>query len=549
MSIKFTCPHCQAKLSVSEEYAGKPGKCKGCGMMLTAPLLSDVTEASRPQGDLPPAQPAVEDTSELVEAATSQFAEAETMQSGTIVSPFSLSRSTLPTIAAIARDGVVKSAVKSLSAWGIINIVGWLTLTGKFREQLAKLSGALDNPTAQVLLYGVLLIAGLMLVFAVLGAVTSHQFTILLDGASLCFIGVWNIIHDFLLVSVIAPYGYTIQPSVFWILLGICQLIWGYRQFGRYSVVASWPRDRVSSEEKGNVRAALTNLLREPDSVHAGRITGTRTIRGPLGLYPLDRVVRYFGELTDDCALIVSQGMDDFLCIDRDVASSRLDGARKLISVEVGWQEVTVEFNSLSMLAMKRWSGIAVSADDVRHAVMLGKAQLAQASDSSRPTGHGNVIRELLSPYLECENEDVREAAVEGLESLELAVESAVSSAKLQPEMKSAQGRARKYFATAGIAGGIVALLVAVKAFTWARNLPPTSNSIQPGEVMVWALVVAVVQFFALLCGTAAVAPCFVLDNSHWIGGSSDKGTRMMLAILSVLAFFGVWGLMVLARG
>lgn len=35
--ITYQCPHCQARLSIPDQYAGKRGKCNHCGQLITAP--------------------------------------------------------------------------------------------------------------------------------------------------------------------------------------------------------------------------------------------------------------------------------------------------------------------------------------------------------------------------------------------------------------------------------------------------------------------------------------------------------------------------------
>lgn len=38
--IAYTCPHCGKQLEIPEQYAGKQGKCKGCGKLITVPPQS-----------------------------------------------------------------------------------------------------------------------------------------------------------------------------------------------------------------------------------------------------------------------------------------------------------------------------------------------------------------------------------------------------------------------------------------------------------------------------------------------------------------------------
>ena len=73
MPIEFPCPHCGTILKAPEDRAGTRGKCKACGLMVTAP--------EAPSGEAPaPARPAKVggDEKALLEAAAASDIEAIT---------------------------------------------------------------------------------------------------------------------------------------------------------------------------------------------------------------------------------------------------------------------------------------------------------------------------------------------------------------------------------------------------------------------------------------------------------------------------------------
>ena len=212
---------------------------------------------------------------------------------------FQVSNIQLPAIKAIAKDGAVKGAIGSLLAWGGINLGAWFLLGTENRNFLSSLPNPSDE--INILIYGVAVIGAAMLLFAALGALTRASFTIVLDGLSLIGVGGWNIAYDFFANEVLRPYGYKIEtPGTMWIILGVCQLVWGFRQFGHFKKIASWSDSKCDPIEFGQTKQSLSSLSKEAEDLEQGRIKASTTIKGPLGLGVFDKTIQYFGWLSSD---------------------------------------------------------------------------------------------------------------------------------------------------------------------------------------------------------------------------------------------------------
>jgi hypothetical protein len=58
MSIAFACPACQARITVAEQYAGREGKCPGCGVVVSVPARQEPPEDDAAMFALPSERPA-----------------------------------------------------------------------------------------------------------------------------------------------------------------------------------------------------------------------------------------------------------------------------------------------------------------------------------------------------------------------------------------------------------------------------------------------------------------------------------------------------------
>jgi len=134
----------------------------------------------------------------------------------------------LPMVFRGARDSAVRESALRLAAWGAANMALWFVLGREGRERGG------GSIATMLLLYGGFVISAAMLAFAAFGAMRKRQtLTILLDGAALTIVGLWNIGHIFSLSG-------EVSSTAIWVMIGICQIGWGRGQLAKHSRIRSW---------------------------------------------------------------------------------------------------------------------------------------------------------------------------------------------------------------------------------------------------------------------------------------------------------------------
>lgn len=313
-----------------------------------------------------------------------------------------LSAEMLPAIRAIACDGAVKASTGSLFIWGAINLGAWIILGAESRDFLAGLSNPSDD--IYVLLYGTAVIGAVMLLFGLIGATLRLSLTALLDGVSLLAIGLWNITHDFFAMAALRPYGYTIEkPSTMWIILGICQLVWGFREFAKFGRIVRWGGAHISASDKDTAKQALSSLIKQSEDLASGCIKASMTINGPLGLDILSKTEQYFGQISDETAILVTNSMDNYFSINKKSMFGATWGERGVLTVYCGDDKTrTISLGSLSVFALKSWADVPVTAPDILFLSSEKKATI-----------------ELLMPFIRAESVELKSAAAEALGTLD----------------------------------------------------------------------------------------------------------------------------------
>lgn len=282
----------------------------------------------------------------------------------------------LAAIRSISKNGAVRGAVGSLVAWGAINLLACYFLG---RDNVDLLN-TLSNPSVEVkiVVYGGAIIGATMLSFAIIGAITGAALTILLDGLSLIGVGGWNLIHDVFANAALKPYGYHIQgnSSPIWYILGISQLVWGFRQIGHFEMVSSWANRECGAAELAEARKALVIHGKEAESYEKGILKAATVINGPLGLSMMSKTIQYFGWLKDDGLVLVSTGLNEFLTVTKENASKATTGAKGAMTVATDRGAVNLTFGALSLLRIKQWSGVEATPQDLRFLSEQKKATL-----------------------------------------------------------------------------------------------------------------------------------------------------------------------------
>jgi hypothetical protein len=346
-----------------------------------------------------------------------------------------VSKGMLPAIRSVAGANVIKSAINSLLIWGGINLGGWLLLGRESLDSLKGLSGASIDPGMFILAYGAAIIGLAMLIFAVVGFLTRSPIVVLLDSFALMGVGAWNIIHDFFAMSVLEPYGYTIEkPSVFWIILGLCQVVWGFREFLRFKKILLWSKAKNIPAELKPAEQALINFIKEPEDLERGRLKAAITIKGPMGLNILDRTEYYSGQLNSDHILFLTNTIDNFFCVEKKAASTAVYNGNGTMVVKTDDGEKVLALGPLSILAIKKWADKPVTISDIQYLVSQKKASLEilkpflsngnsslkAAAISVLEASQQTEARELIPQYLNDSNADVRTAAVRACTALKI---------------------------------------------------------------------------------------------------------------------------------
>lgn len=256
-------------------------------------------------------------------------------------------------IQSVAKDGKVLGAAGSLALWGVINIGAWFLLGSENREFLTRITTNISDDIF-FLIYGGLILGALMFAFAVIGFFTRISATIILDGLSLMAIGVFNIIHDFVAVSALRPYGYTIEkPNTMWIIFGACQLVWGYRQLSSFGRMTSWTPSRLPSMEMKELKKHLKKFVGMAESIDSKIVKASITLQGPFGMDFMSQTTYYTGIMIHDSIRMISNNLDDCFIIHRpELNRTKLS---EIVNLEIEGTSRNLVVSPLSVTMLKQW--------------------------------------------------------------------------------------------------------------------------------------------------------------------------------------------------
>jgi hypothetical protein len=259
-------------------------------------------------------------------------------------------------IQSVAKDGKVLGAAGSLALWGIINIGAWFLLGKENREFLDRIT---NSPSGDIffLIYGGLILGAIMFFFATIGFFTRISATIILDGLSLMAIGIFNIIHDFVAISALRPYGYTIEkPSTMWIIFGACQLVWGYRQLSSFGRMTSWTPSHLSGLEMKELKVQLRKFVGMAESIENNIVKASITLRGPFGMEFMSQTTYYTGIILHDSIRMISTKLDDCFIINRiELNKTKIS---EIVNLEIEGTSRSLIVAPLSVTMFKEWCAI-----------------------------------------------------------------------------------------------------------------------------------------------------------------------------------------------
>ena len=307
--------------------------------------------------------------------------------------PLRIEKDMLPGIRAVVLRRKIWASVGSLAAWGILNLLLWLPA---WEEDQKLLDSIPDVPMLlYVLLYGVAVIGATMLVMAIVGALRPRSSVIALDASAVALVGAWNAAWPFVAMVVGRKLGFKVEFDSTWLVLGICQLAWSFRQWRTYREVSGWAPQvaGVGPEEYGRIKKHLSAFVKQDEDYFAGRIAGFVSDRGFL----TPGVRKGFrGQVLDDVMILVSKRLDECLRVRwEDAASATYSGAhpRTRVMTEGGLKLLTL--GALSVLAVKQWAGLPPTEKDIQRIVKKKKASarlLAMLLGRDDPTFHLIVL-------------------------------------------------------------------------------------------------------------------------------------------------------------
>jgi hypothetical protein len=216
---------------------------------------------------------------------------------------------------AILDETAITHATISLFVWGVINLGASFLQRSAFESLLL----SLRNPSGEIyiLVYGGAFIGGLMLLFSLAGALRKHSIAVFLNGASLVVVGVWNLTYIFLAMEALRPYGYTVTRTPFdnlWMLLGLCQLIWGYREIRHVSSLG--PRRGTSELERKQARQTLERFVKTPPTPEAGHLEFS-VMKKTVPILFLEFGQPYSAQLLPDRAVCIAKNLGDFFVVEK----------------------------------------------------------------------------------------------------------------------------------------------------------------------------------------------------------------------------------------
>ena len=262
-----------------------------------------------------------------------------------------LTREMIPTLHSVVRERAVKGSIYSLLIWGTINLGFWLFLGADDRRFLSALPRA--STDIFLLANGGAIIGASMLLLGTLGMLIRVPAVLLFDGVSLLLVGMWNAAFDFLAMSALQRYGYSVKPGMtVWIMLGASQFIWGLRQLLRYRRVSSWSGAAVPQHEMEQFKRALSARVKQPQDASVGRLQATIHLRGIVA-----QTEDYVGWIDSDCAIFVSRRLDNCFVIEKSTAQHLTSGKNGTLrlATDAGMKSITFEPQSLA--ALQRWAG------------------------------------------------------------------------------------------------------------------------------------------------------------------------------------------------
>ncbi|MCK4625847.1 MAG: HEAT repeat domain-containing protein [Phycisphaerae bacterium] len=310
-----------------------------------------------------------------------------------------ISEEMLPAIRANVLARKVWMSVGFLLLWGVVSLLFWLSPAAEGGDfGLPEIPG--DSVLLFVLLYGIGAIGAIMVLFAAFGVITRHPRTIILAGVSVVLVGAWNIIVPFLIQATLRTEGEKVAMDYASIVIGAVQIFWGVREIRKYSLISAWLPEiaTVTPEQRSRMKQHLKKFVKLKEDYFESRIQAVITDRGFMSG---GRRTGYRGQIFDGRVMMISKGLGECLCIDRDSTAAGRFNDRAVVKVETDHGFRQLALGPLSVLSMKQWAGVLVTEKDIQRLVKNKKATLR-----------------IIKPFLEDEDPLLRISVLKSLKSI-----------------------------------------------------------------------------------------------------------------------------------
>jgi ssDNA-binding Zn-finger/Zn-ribbon topoisomerase 1/uncharacterized Zn finger protein (UPF0148 family) len=293
------------------------------------------------------------------------------------------SKTVLSIVKSVARENTIKAATISLLVWGAINLASFYLFGTENRDFLK----GLPNPSTEInlLIYGTAIIGIIMLLAGLINVIVKFPLVVMFNGFALIAVGIWNISHDFLVISALKPYGYDIREfsSTFWYLLGLCQVGWGLYQFGRFWKIMTYFKvqnlDR-SDMEINRIKQTISHFVKKPEDVEKGILKASMTVDS----LPSAKTIYFTGQLFDDKVIFISENRDDCFCLEKKSVLKASFGTNGSMSFHEGKSKKIISLNSPSLSTIKVWAGLQ-NKPVIPKNMVRGSKQVESQADETEP--------------------------------------------------------------------------------------------------------------------------------------------------------------------
>jgi len=284
----------------------------------------------------------------------------------------------LLTIHAVVLGRKIWLSTGEVAFWAFINWGSSLTMDGGPQAVSQPAGGSVLTDVAN---RGLAILAAVMVISALAGAIMRRAKALLVNGGMLAIAGVWMVAFAALDYLVPGAYAHKGELLEAWLLIGVVQIGLGWVQIGKYRSVAPWLAEvsAVTGEQRAEMRKLLKTFGKVGEDYFQGRIRATVTDKGLLRRYP----TAYWGQLLENQAVMFSRHLTDAMAVTREDAC-RAKFSKHGLTVGVKATDGRMKqllLSPLSLLCLKRWTDVPATEKDFLAAAWRKKLTLEVLAD------------------------------------------------------------------------------------------------------------------------------------------------------------------------